>query len=865
MLPQVEAILVGPSTSSNTSATKIGAGASRGGAGKPLKFSWIVRHKGFTDADYYERLPRANNGSVLVLPRGVPAGHYEIIVRIENWFNQVANGKFKFIMVDFEIPDISMPIFDNSEIDTRLEFMLQPTITFKGAVLNAYWEQITDPRDTSGRATNLTSHAVSIEQPSKYYLYLPPFALRPDEVYAFKVTAWVSQIVNGVEIRGSESSELVIVKGKAAPLQACIDGSQVSRSEFSLSRPTLALDGSCSKDPSDNLRENVLSFQWTVTLDGNPHTLPGVNMTSKVLGVSSSLLTIGEYRFQLVYSHTGSAGTYRESKATAVVTTTRLVIPIISVKQIDPRVKYNPGEDRIKLNSSVVLQNDVDGQGAAGLTYRWSCATLDMRDPELFATSPSSSLLVINPVLQGGLIFNFELTVTTAQGVSASARTTVVTNLPPAGTLCYADPSVGIALETVFVLSCDGFTDPDTPLKYGFSADVGGSSIVLTDEAFSNQAETSLPIQPTPTIQAYGNVMDALGAKTSAPFSITVNAPVVLANETESFVEDLVDNKLDKLSEAGDLPSFTVTFMSAVSVLGGPEEPEQTVPPTEVGDTPFPTVAPTPKPKKSVKARKKLLQVLDKIVDASVVTEQTVATQVQFVEALSDSTDLDPEFRENAVGLLSGLVGKIAEGSGSPSSSPSSGGGASAGDAAGSETESAKVSAKKQAAVKSAVGAVSNVASSVVGSSTASENQTAYEEETERLGSKFEGIIRQLGRAQAGDMLEGEKPRRVKQGRISIQSQKVRTPAASECEAALAALQLAKTRQSSDIKASLVGNNDTLGMADSIGCAGTKIPASSTRGRRFHTGSPRPTEARATWWAFRSSMRRPPGRRRCRS
>ena len=181
--------------------------------------------------------------------------------------------------------------------------------------------------------------------------------------------------------------------------------------------------------------------------------------------------------------------------------------------------------------------------------------------------------------------------------------------------------------------------------------------------------------------------------------------------------------------------------------------------------TPFPTVAPTPKPKKSVKARKKLLQVLDKIVDASVVTEQTVATQVQFVEALSDSTDLDPEFRENAVGLLSGLVGKIAEGSGSPSSSPGSGGGASAGDAAGSETESAKVSAKKQAAVKSAVGAVSNVASSVVGSSTASENQTAYEEETERLGSKFEGIIRQLGRAQAGDMLEGEKPRRVKQGR----------------------------------------------------------------------------------------------------
>ena len=40
------------------------------------------------------------------------------------------------------------------------------------------------------------------------------------------------------------------------------------------------------------------------------------------------------------------------------------------------------------------------------------------------------------------------------------------------------------------------FTDPDTPLKYGFGADVGGSSIVLTDEAFSNQAETSLPIQP---------------------------------------------------------------------------------------------------------------------------------------------------------------------------------------------------------------------------------------------------------------------------------------------------------------------------------------------------------------------------------
>ena len=305
--------------------------------------------------------------------------------------------------------------------------------------------------------------------------------------------------------------------------------------------------------------------------------------------------------------------------------------------------------------------------------------------------------------------------------------------------------------------------------------------------------------------------MDALGAKTSAPFSITVNAPVVLANETESFVEDLVDNKLDKLSEAGDLPSFTVTFHVRGVGLGGLRSPSRRCRRPRSG-TRRSRQSPRPQAEKVGQGSEEAAPGARQDCRRSVVTEQTVATQVQFVEALSDSTDLDPEFRENAVGLLSGLVGKIAEGSGSSiSSSPSSGGGPRPATRRLRDRERQGFGQEARCGEERRGCRVQRRLVSSCSDRLREPNGVRGGDREAR--SKFEGIIRQLGRAQAGDMLEGEKPRRVKQGRISIQSQKVRTPAASECEAALAAaLQLAKTRQSSDIKASLIGNNDTLGM-----------------------------------------------------
>jgi len=47
----------------------------------------------------------------------------------------------------------------------------------------------------------------------------------------------------------------------------------------------------------------------------------------------------------------------------------------------------------------------------------------------------------------------------------------LVSNEPPFGGACVAEPSDGIALDTSFKITCSNFTDSDTPLTYTFIVD----------------------------------------------------------------------------------------------------------------------------------------------------------------------------------------------------------------------------------------------------------------------------------------------------------------------------------------------------------------------------------------------------------
>jgi hypothetical protein len=62
--------------------------------------------------------------------------------------------------------------------------------------------------------------------------------------------------------------------------------------------------------------------------------------------------------------------------------------------------------------------------------------------------------------------YQVSVTATTSSGVTGTAYTTFIINVPPSGGTCSITPNIGTVLQTTFDINCSGWSDSDGITEY---------------------------------------------------------------------------------------------------------------------------------------------------------------------------------------------------------------------------------------------------------------------------------------------------------------------------------------------------------------------------------------------------------------
>ena len=218
-----------------------------------------------------------------------------------------------------------------------------------------------------------------------------------------------------------------------------------------------------------------LAFAWTcrqLLISEESRPCPGAPPASTqrvsvpLGGISAAAVNATRYLL-IGLTVTGAGG--GASNDTVRVYLSAAAAPVVSV--LAPKQRYSV-QERLVLSSSVELS--AGGTAAGGLSYSWSTVSGDVDISlvqNLVSLNPNAPWISIKPnTLTGGTAYTFRLTVTAAGTAAAGwAQASISLNAPPCqGQPFYVVPLQGVALESAFSMSFNGWQDPegDLPLSY---------------------------------------------------------------------------------------------------------------------------------------------------------------------------------------------------------------------------------------------------------------------------------------------------------------------------------------------------------------------------------------------------------------
>eukprot|EP00466_Bigelowiella_natans_P009521 jgi/Bigna1/141133/aug1.60_g15841 len=164
---------------------------------------------------------------------------------------------------------------------------------------------------------------------------------------------------------------------------------------------------------------------------------------------------------------------------------------------------------------------------------------------------------------------------------TGSASVTIRTNAPPSAGSCSSSPASGVAFETEFILSCEGYVDDaeDLPLRYKFQlVQVNNGESGLTSQTLASPSTTFLDICRFRELQSYKTklagstsssdervfvraiVSDNIGAEAYSHFHVNVTQSAA-TNLTE------INAVLEQYLDQGDTQSFVVEIAAVASFL----------------------------------------------------------------------------------------------------------------------------------------------------------------------------------------------------------------------------------------------------------------------------------------------------------
>ena len=123
-------------------------------------------------------------------------------------------------------------------------------------------------------------------------------------------------------------------------------------------------------------------------------------------------------------------------------------------------------------------------------------------------------------------LYRFTLIGGLEDGAKGLSQRNGFTNTPPTGGKCFSDIEEGEAMESEFTFTCEGWEDPDTPLRYEFVYynEDGGESLFFFGP--SNVAKGKLPLGSESnnyTMKVDVRIIDVFEATTVVTFNVTVS------------------------------------------------------------------------------------------------------------------------------------------------------------------------------------------------------------------------------------------------------------------------------------------------------------------------------------------------------
>ena len=254
------------------------------------------------------------------------------------------------------------------------------------------------------------------------------------------------------------------------------------------------------------------------------------NASTSTLPIAAGKLAADVYTWSVLA--TNGARTASSSVSVSVVANP---IPIVSITSYLTLV--NP-------NGLLYYAASVYDTTNTTLSYSWtqvSGPTLALATSGVAVSLRSPNLVLNNAgasVFTAGATYAFQCAVANGYNQTSFAQVSVTINAPPFGGSLSVSPSSGVAFNTSFALSADGWqSSAGSALSYQFFAVASDSSLSqLNVRSGASVFNTQLAQGLTANVTVLVVVSDALGAVTSYSIAVTVQPPVGLANDTTGSV-----------------------------------------------------------------------------------------------------------------------------------------------------------------------------------------------------------------------------------------------------------------------------------------------------------------------------------------
>ncbi|KAM8974381.1 polycystin family receptor for egg jelly-like [Pelodytes ibericus] len=399
---------------------------------------------------------------------------------------------------------------------------------------------------------------------------IPRFALNYG-FYGFNVSIDIATADD--EDSSLSKSDYAVVAVQASDLMAVISGGSFRTVGFGES---WTLNGSTSSDPDSPDPLQGLSFTWYCTKNASDYLLMNISKNTTCHPEQTSFTWINPhaitqtveaqslqgnrtYYFRLVVSKRNKTGYFDQTVFVAPG-----VPPAITVICIENCLRILIPTERFALSGKCV-----DCSKTSRPEYEWSLyqASNEIAFDWASKTTTGRSIAYLSIIAKSFLNiadkwYTIVLKVTTWTGAPSTYKYTFYVNSPPKAGICHIDPSIGITLQTKFVVRCSGFSDQNLPIIYKIIAALDKKSHIssLRENSLGSvvyygydpaMPPSSLPIgapSQSYSLKLYVQVQDSLSSYTQLGLS------AIVKDLNQGQPEETIFDELNSLTNGSSSP-----------------------------------------------------------------------------------------------------------------------------------------------------------------------------------------------------------------------------------------------------------------------------------------------------------------------